>query len=139
MKMNSIVYFRKLNLTFFFFFLQRIKRHANQLRCMDLTWIQIQNTSWTKIRRWPGKYQGCVLDDIKELLLTFCFFYLLRCVRLLCDPIDCSLPQASLSVGFSRQEYWSGLPFPSPGEFPDPRIEPTSLTLQADSLPLINK
>ena len=136
MKMNSIVYFRKLNLTFFFF-LQRIKRHANQLWYMDLTWIQIQNTSWTKIRRWPGKYQGCVLDDIKELLLTFCFFYLPRCVRLFC--IDCSLPLTSLSVGFSRQEYWSGLPFPSPGEFPDPGIEPTSLTLQADSLPLINQ
>ena len=35
--------------------------------------------------------------------------------------------QASLSMGFSRQEYWSGLPFPSPGNIPDPRIKPTSL------------
>ena len=35
--------------------------------------------------------------------------------------------QASLSRGFSRQEYWSGLPFPSPGDLPDPGIEPTSL------------
>ena len=35
---------------------------------------------------------------------------------------------------FSRQEYWSGLPFPSPGDIPDPGIEPTSPTLQADSL-----
>ena len=35
--------------------------------------------------------------------------------------------QAPLSVGFSRQEYWSGLPFPSPGDFPDSRIKPTSL------------
>ena len=34
--------------------------------------------------------------------------------------------QASLSVGFSRQEYWSGLPFPSPGDLPDPRIKPAS-------------
>ena len=42
--------------------------------------------------------------------------------------------QAPLSVGFSRQEYWSGLPFPSSGDLPDPGIEPGSLILQADSL-----
>ena len=35
--------------------------------------------------------------------------------------------QASLSMGFSRQKYWSGLPFPSPGDLPNPGIEPTSL------------
>ena len=38
-------------------------------------------------------------------------------------------------MGFSRQEYWSGLPFPSPGDLPHPGIEPGSLALQADSLP----
>ena len=43
--------------------------------------------------------------------------------------------QASLSMGFSRQEYWSGLPFSSPGDLPDPGIEPRSPTLQADTLP----
>ena len=37
-------------------------------------------------------------------------------------------------MGFSRQEYWSGLPFPSPGDLPDPGIEPRSPTLQADPL-----
>ena len=37
------------------------------------------------------------------------------------------------SMGFSRQEYWSGLPFPSPGDLPNPGIEPGSPTLQADS------
>ena len=42
---------------------------------------------------------------------------------------------APLSIGFSRQEYWSGLPFPSPGDLPDPGIEPRSPALQADSLP----
>ena len=36
---------------------------------------------------------------------------------------------------FSRQEYWNGLPFPSPGDLPDPGIEPGSSALQADSLP----
>ena len=42
--------------------------------------------------------------------------------------------QASLSMRFSRQEYWSGLPFPSPGRLSDPGIEPRSPALQADSL-----
>ena len=43
--------------------------------------------------------------------------------------------QAPLSMGFSRQEYWSGLPFPSPGDLPDPGIKPRSPALQADDLP----
>ena len=43
--------------------------------------------------------------------------------------------QVSLSMGFSRQEYWSGLPFPSPGDLPDPGIQPRSPALQADALP----
>ena len=43
--------------------------------------------------------------------------------------------QASLSMGFSRQEYWSGLPFPSPGDLPDPGIKPGSPALQAAALP----
>ena len=42
--------------------------------------------------------------------------------------------QAPPSMGFSRQEYWSGLPFPSPGNLPDPGIEPRSPALQADAL-----
>ena len=42
--------------------------------------------------------------------------------------------QAPLSMGFSRQEYWSGLPFPSPEDLPDPGIEPRSPTLRADAL-----
>ena len=43
--------------------------------------------------------------------------------------------QAPLSMGFSRQEYWSGLPFPLPGDLPDPGIKPGSPALQADSSP----
>ena len=52
----------------------------------------------------------------------------------LCVPTDLT-HQAPLSTEFSKQEYWSGLPFPSPGDLPKPRIEPTSPALQADSLP----
>ena len=48
--------------------------------------------------------------------------------------------QASLSIGFSRQEYWSRLPFPSPEDIPNPGIEPRSPSLQADILPsVVNK
>ena len=43
--------------------------------------------------------------------------------------------QAPLSMGFSRQECWSGLPFPSPGDLPNPGIEPGSPALQAGALP----
>ena len=46
-----------------------------------------------------------------------------------CDPM------APVSMEFCRQEYWSGLPFPSPGDLPDTRIEPGSPALQADALP----
>ena len=44
------------------------------------------------------------------------------------------LAQVHLSMEFSRQEYWSGLPFPSPGDLSDPGMEPRSPVLQADSL-----
>ena len=43
--------------------------------------------------------------------------------------------QAPWSMGFSRQEHWRGLPFPSPGDLPNPGIEPGSLALEADALP----
>ena len=54
----------------------------------------------------------------------------------LSDPMDCG-PPGSSSMGFSRQEYWSGLPCPPPGDLPKPEIEsmsPASPALQADSL-----
>ena len=44
--------------------------------------------------------------------------------------------QAPLSMGSSRQDYWNGFPFPSPGDLPDSGIEPVSPALQADSLPI---
>ena len=50
----------------------------------------------------------------------------------LADPCLTVAHHASLSMGFSRQQYWSGLPFPSPGDLPDPGIEPGSPALQTD-------
>ena len=57
----------------------------------------------------------------------------LGCVQLFVTPWTVA-HQAPLSIGFSRQEYWSGLPFPSPGGLPNPGIEPRSPALQADAL-----
>ena len=60
-----------------------------------------------------------------------------------CNPVDYSLPGSSVR-GFSRQEYWSGLPFPSPGDLPDPGMEPASpalagifLTIEPPGKPLV--
>ena len=61
----------------------------------------------------------------------------LSCVRLFASPWTVAY-QAPLSMGYSRQEYWNGLPFPPPGDLPDPGIKFASLvspTLQVDSLP----
>ena len=63
---------------------------------------------------------------VKVLVILWCLT--------LYNPMDCR-PPGSLSMEFSRQEYWSGLPFPSPGDLPDPGIKPRSPALQAASLP----
>ena len=63
--------------------------------------------------------------------------YLLTCARLFATPRTVA-HQALLSMGFSKKEYWSVLPFPFPGDLPDPGIEPGSPSpaLQVNSLPL---
>ena len=58
---------------------------------------------------------------------------LLSRVRLFATPWMVAY-QAPLSMGFSRQEYWSGLPFPFPGDLPNPGIEPRCPALQTDAL-----
>ena len=60
---------------------------------------------------------------------------LLSCVWLFATPWTVAL-QAPLSVEFSRQEHWSGFPFPPPGDLTDPGIEPASPAWQVDPLPL---
>ena len=59
---------------------------------------------------------------------------LLQLCLTLCDPMDCSPPGSSIH-GFSRQESWSKLPLPSPGDLPNLAIKPRSPALQANSLP----
>ena len=81
------------------------------------------------------------LLHIFNIQLIRYFFLLLSCfsrVQLFVTPWTV-VYLAPLSMEFSRQEYWSGLPCPSPGDFPDPKTKPCSLrspALQADSLPL---
>ena len=72
---------------------------------------------------WPGEFHGLYSPwGRKESDMTEWLSLSLGC-------------QAPLSMGFPRQEYWSELSFPSPGDLPNPGIEPRTPTLQADSLP----
>ena len=66
-------------------------------------------------------------------VFNLCCAQLLSCVQLFATPWSVA-HQAPLSMGFSKQEYWSGLPCPSPGDLPKPGIQPRSPALQADSL-----
>ena len=67
--------------------------------------------------------------DSEDVLLMLNFSFIA------CAPHAVCAPCASLSVGLSRQEHWSGLPFPPPGNLPNPEIEPVTPALQANSLP----
>ena len=72
------------------------------------------------------------LEDIQSV--QFSSVQLLSHVQLFVTPLTVAF-QATLAMGFSKQEYWSDLPFPSPGDLPDPGIESRSSALQEDSLP----
>ena len=69
-----------------------------------------------------------------DCLSCYCCCLVAKLCPILCNPMVAC--QAPLSMGFSRQEYWSGLPFPSPGDLPDPGSNLHFLHWQADSLPL---
>ena len=66
-------------------------------------------------------------------MLEECKKYWAQLYPTLCDPMNYIAHKAPLSMGFSGQEYWSGLPFPPPGDLPDPGIKPWSPALQAES------
>ena len=81
----------------------------------SLSRVQFFETSWT------------VADQASLSFLHMCAKLFQSCLTL-CRPMDCRfLHQAPLSMGFSRQEYWSELPSPPSGDLPDSRIEPASL------------
>ena len=69
-------------------------------------------------------------------VLHVCVLSCFSCVQLFETPWTVAY-QAALSMGFPRQEYWSGLPCPPPGDLPNSGIKPRSPALQVDSLPLV--
>ena len=73
-------------------------------------------------------------SGIQQVLSYFIIvLYSISRVRLCYNPRDYIAHQSPLSMGFARQEYWSGLPFPSPGDILDPGIEPRSPAFQVDT------
>ena len=67
----------------------------------------------------------CSTINVNLVKLNDCCYLVYKLCPTLWDPMDYS-PLGYLSMGFSRQEYWSGLPSPSPGDLPDPGMEPLS-------------
>ena len=67
-------------------------------------------------------------EDVVYVYIGILLLLLLSRVQLFCDPMDCSPPDSSVH-GISQAEYWSGLPFPSPGDLPHPGTEPVSPVL----------
>ena len=89
-------------------------------------------TDWFQIRK--GVCQGCILSPcLFNLYAEWKWVKSPSRVQLFATPWTLAR-QAPLSMGFSRQEYWSWLPFPSPGDLPNPGIEPESPALQVDAL-----
>ena len=98
---------------------------------IELLWTFVFRSSWWQMLSllW-GKYLGVEWLDQRVVVVV----QLLNLVRLFA-ALWTVAHQAPLSMGLSRQEYWSGLPFPPPGDLPNLGIKPKSLALQADSLP----
>ena len=96
----------------------------------DITGL-LNNNNDNLRKRWQwcpmgkGEYFKYIVKKVKVKSLS--------CVQLFAIPWTVA-HQAPLSIGFSRQEYWSGLPFPSPGDLPNPGIKPRAPALQADAL-----
>ena len=104
--------------------------------CLIFPWKFLGNRQFIKY---------ILICSVKTPIFSQCWILLLLSLCLLSHSVMSDLfvilwtvaLQAPLSVGFPRQEYWwSGLPIPTPGDLPDPGIEPHLLHWQADSLPL---
>ena len=99
----------------------------NPLEEGTVTSILAWRIPWTEK---PGRRQATAW---RATSVEFSSVQSLSRVRLFATPWTVAR-QAPPSMGFSRQKYWSGLPFPSPGDLPNPGIEPRSPSLQADAL-----
>ena len=94
-----------------------------------------QEGEWASIRGHHLKNKATKYSASELLVVSPSWMLLLFicCIRFFVTPWTVA-HQASLSMGFPRQEYWSGLPSPFPGDHPEPGIEPESPAWQADSL-----
>ena len=106
---------------------------SNKKTCAPLqgssSWLKLEEGGITPVIMMP-----CLLISLIHWISERRRVKRLSRVRLFATPwtVACQAPP---SMGFSRQEYWSGLSFPSPGDLSNPGIEPRSPTLQADALP----
>ena len=123
LKLEKALFRESVILKFYDFFLTKISSFQNKET--GVCWIYKFTEFKTQEKLEINLFCGCCL--VSKLCLTF--FFLPPDV----PPVAC---QAPLSMGFPRQEYWSGLPFPTPGGLPDPGIKPAYPALQVDSLSL---
>ena len=111
--------------------------HVHLQLCLALPWRQDWKQTFLNLGQWHLDYNGV---PSHKVLVERCVCQLLSCVLLFAALWSVTCP-APLSMVFSRQEYWSGVPFPAPGNIPNPGIEPTCLLCllhwQMDSLPLV--
>ena len=121
---NNVI--SKLIFLFFTFLTEKIKTEQNIPSHLQLSSKNVKTVD-TNVERTVG----WTLEGSSTYWMIFCF----GLIGLFVTP-QTGAHQALLSTGFSRQEYWTELPFPSPGNLPDPGIESASPSWQADSLPL---
>ena len=94
--------------------------------------------------RFSSVYNSMFSLELQIIFFCICLAFSVHACSIVSDSVTpwAVAHQASVSMEFSRQEYWSGLPFPPPGDLPDPGIEPmspASPSLQANSLPLSHR
>ena len=115
-----------------------LTRTFKQIRDYKKTGTIYVRRPWSQISSHPpaAPHLTTRLSDQKEAIpfISQCTVLVTQSCPTLCDPTDHIALQTPLSMGFSRQEYWSGLPFPSPRDLPNSGSEPWSPALQADSL-----
>ena len=107
--------------------------------CFSCTTLSLKETEWKEQITTDLRLRLCQGSQARQVFFFFfCDFqfvcYLHNCVQLFATPWTVA-HQSPLSMEFPRQEYWSGQPFPSLGDLPDPGIKFRSPALQADSLP----
>ena len=109
----------------------RALQHVHNLAAVDVPQGSVQvlhcgQSGWrgrSRAATQAPRGSECVCVCVRAALsvcVCVCVCEVTQSCPTLCDPIDCSPPGSSVSMGFSRQEYWSRLPFPSPGDLPNP-------------------